>query len=226
MTRSNLAVCFSPVIFSLNYDNKKKIKPHKISPSLLTVPTNPLLLQVTPGSSGKALSTARPNSTHVIFEPVDPAHDNSGVYYGPQASSPTSTSSLESSAVSGALNSSHAEELADKLSPNTASVALPIPSMNQTPSLAVLQQQQIQQQQQQQNMLLQVTDKSNSKRKYSEKLNKAATSIVNFGAETTSAFFSDSFEKNLSNLEYMSKVVQMCVADMIKYSMDLFTVWI
>jgi len=68
-------------------------------------------------------------------------------------------------------------------------------------------------------------DKQNYKRKYSEKINKAASSIVNFGAELssskTTAFFSDSFKENLEN---MSKVIQLCVSDMIKYSMDLFTV--
>jgi len=68
-------------------------------------------------------------------------------------------------------------------------------------------------------------DKQNYKRKYSEKINKAASSLVNFGAELSSskptAFFSDSFKENLEN---MSKVIQLCVSDMIKYSMDLFTV--
>lgn len=68
-------------------------------------------------------------------------------------------------------------------------------------------------------------DKLNYKRKYSEKINRAASSIVNFGAELSSskptAFFSDSFKENLEN---MSKVIQLCVSDMIKYSMDLFTV--
>ena len=180
-----------------------------MSPSLLTVPPNPLLLQVSP-SSGKTLPTARPNSAHVIFEPLDPAHDNSGVYYGPLPSTPISTNYPEVSIATNSVNS--ADSFSEK------QITASTQNANQLPSHST---------QQQSNAMLQV-DKSNSKRKYSEKLNKAATSIVNFGVElsssTSSAFFSDSFEKNLSNLEYMSKVVQMCVADMIKYSMDLFTV--
>lgn len=215
MTRTNLAVCFSPVIFSLNYDNKKKIKPHKLTndtkntPSLLTVPPNPLLLQVSP-SSGKMLSTVKPNSAHVIFEPIDPTNDNSGVYYGPP--SQTLPDIILDTNVKHEINSSSNlalsfNSLNEKSSTN--SVNYQIDQLNQQPSAIATQQ-------------------HNFKSTYTDKLNKAANSLVNFGAElgssTSATFFSDSLDKNLSNLEYMSKVVQLCVADMIKYSMDLFTV--
>ncbi len=70
-------------------------------------------------------------------------------------------------------------------------------------------------------------EKSN-KRKYSDRLNKAANTIVNFGAElssnTSTVFFSDQSKESMDNLELMSRIVQLCVSDMIKYSIDLFTV--
>lgn len=210
MTRTNLAVCFSPVIFSLNYDSKKKIKPHKLlsdtknTPSLLTVPPNPLILQVSP-SFGKIVSNVKPNSTHVIFEPMDPMHDNSGVYYGPlqqtlPSSMVTSITSNEMSSISN-LNVSFNSllEKTSMISINDKSEAL-----NVSESFQKVQQHNFVNPHSEKGSKSEIRDRSQS------------------GAN--GSFFSESLDKSLSNLEYMSKVVQLCVADMIKYSMDLFTV--
>lgn len=67
-----------------------------------------------------------------------------------------------------------------------------------------------------------------TKSNYKQKLNKAANSLVNFavsGNESSSSSALAAMSKeSLDSLDYISKVVQMCVADMIKYSIDLFTV--
>jgi hypothetical protein len=208
MTRTNLAVCFSPVIFSLNYDNKKKIKPHKLlndtknTPSLLTVPPNPLILQVSPASS-KLTPNIKPNSTHVIFEPIDPMHDNSGVYYGPLSQTPSTSSVVDA-------NNHQSLEINSLLNLNTSYNSLNEKASisNQSENLNVSESNQ---KANQQSFINSQSDKTN-------KLN------IDLGQVTNTSFFNDSLDKNLSNLEYMSKVVQLCVADMIKYSMDLFTV--
>lgn len=68
---------------------------------------------------------------------------------------------------------------------------------------------------------------SNIKSNYKQKLNKAANSLVNFAALGDSASSSTAAsltKESMDSLDQLSKVVQMCVADMIKYSIDLFTV--
>ena len=70
---------------------------------------------------------------------------------------------------------------------------------------------------------------SHVKSNYKQKLNKAANSIVNFAvsgdlSSSSSSTIAGMSKESLDSLDYLSKVVQMCVADMIKYSMDLFTV--
>ena len=238
MTRSNLAVCFSPVIFSLNYDNKKKIKSsHRNllitnekspSPSLLTVPPQPLFVQAT-----------KPSKSSEQLEPITP--ENCGIYFGPAPLTPSSLSDNSTLSQEDSVNptpdirttntlTSHSilnettttTSICNNTTATPTSLAnnanLSLMSASSTPAspLSPLNSTQ--------SLLL----KQNYKRKYSDKFNKAASSIVSFGAElssgTTGSFFSDSMKDSLDNLEYMSKVVQLCVADMIKYSMDLFTV--
>ena len=86
---------------------------------------------------------------------------------------------------------------------------------------------------------------ANYKRKCSDTINKAASSLVHLstglselasgasygygggaalGAGVASAVASSGGGSPSDNFEIMSKVTQVCVADMIKYSMDLFTV--
>ena len=66
--------------------------------------------------------------------------------------------------------------------------------------------------------------RSNYKRKYSDKINRAASSIVNFGAEFNKSNRFRTTDSSKGSFENMSKVIQICVADMIKYSVDLFNV--
>lgn len=238
MTRNNLAVCFSPVIFCLNFDYKKKSKSrkylpnsgstssnlHKIAPSLITSPSNQHL--ATPDSN---LSAQEKNS----FEQT-PTSFLSKTNLLPVASTMTTMSSNLSEQK---RNSSFVidSKSSKTFLPQQQNRLLSVPnasitnnnqaststysSSNSSPSSPALNSS---------SLLQSNSNKTNSKRKYSDKFNKAASSIVNFGVELssskTSAFFSDSIKENLENLEYMNRVVQLCVSDMIKYSMDLFTV--
>jgi hypothetical protein len=130
-------------------------------------------------------------------------HDNSGVYYGPLSQTPSTSSVVDpnnhqSLEINSLLNfNTSYNSLNEKASISNQSEHLNVSESNQKAN--------------QQSFIKSQSDKTN-------KLN------IDMGQVTNTSFFNDSLDKNLSNLEYMSKVVQLCVADMIKYSMDLFTV--
>lgn len=66
------------------------------------------------------------------------------------------------------------------------------------------------------------------KTNYKQKLTSAANSIVNFAVSTGGDIGGGGSgamsKESMDSLDRLSKVSQMCVNDMIKYSMDLFTV--
>jgi hypothetical protein len=62
------------------------------------------------------------------------------------------------------------------------------------------------------------------KRKCSVTLNKAASSIANLSASFTDSTYHSFNVLSDTNIEALNKIAQTCVCDMIKYSMDLFTV--
>jgi hypothetical protein len=159
MTRSNLAVCFSPVLFHLNVDIKKK----------------------------KLYSRSRMRQQQLLIN-----------------------NTLQTSDDNDSSSNNNNEDIA-QASPNAASNE--IQNVNEA-----LPQSQPPPQQQQQTL-------ESYKRKCSQTFNKAATSIANFSAGIVDF---NNYTQNTSiitdEIEYISKVGQICVNDMIKYSMDLFTV--
>ena len=212
MTRTNLAVCFSPVIFRFYLEKSANLKQTKLD-SLTNSYSHKTAAAITSNGSASndntpvktssssnvsAFLTTLPSSLEISL-PIQAAQTESS--HEPKLVKQTSVEKKHSITEStGSLlqtGSSKTVKLA-----SAASVSVPIGQVT-----------------------YQSVVKSNYKRKYSEKINKAASSLVNFGAEfgssKTSVFFSDSLK---DNLETMSKVIQLCVADMIKYSIDLFTV--
>ena len=152
MTRSNLAVCFSPVLFHLNIDIRKR----KLYGRNRTRQQQSIL--------NNTLQTSEDNEIVSINENVEIAQTSADV------------------AVS---------------------------SLNENQNKALPQQ-----------------TLESYKRKCSQTFNKAATSIANFSAGIVDSnnYTSQSTSINIDEIEYISKVGQICVSDMIKYSMDLFTV--
>ncbi|RNA25411.1 stAR-related lipid transfer 13 isoform X2, partial [Brachionus plicatilis] len=215
MSRNNLAVIFSPVIFSMNFDRKKK---HKNLKNISTLPVN---LNLISNETMKTVNIGLP--TENIEE--NQASSNKPIFDLKDLNDETNQ---EESELRLKRNSNF--ELGSKLSeiqtPQPQSRLLSVPNANlnavnassKTPDQLNLDI----------NSNLVQMIAQNSKRKYSNRLNKAASTLVNFGAELstnkTTGFFFDSVKDTLETLEYMNKVVQLCVSDMIKYSMDLFTV--
>jgi hypothetical protein len=159
MPRSNLAVCFSPVLFHLNVDFKKK----------------------------KLYSRSRMRQQQLLIN------------YTLQTSDDNDSSSNNN-------NEDIAQASANAVSNEIQNVNEALPQSQPPP------------QQQQQTL-------ESYKRKCSQTFNKAATSIANFSAGIVDF---NNYTQNTSiipdEIEYISKVGQICVNDMIKYSMDLFTV--
>jgi hypothetical protein len=162
MTRSNLAVCFSPVLFHLNIEQKKKKLYHRHR------------------------NRQQQQQQH---QTLDANNDD------------TIASSTNN------LSNNEADKIVITIDEPSTSSALPQTSEQATNIKKSL-------------MPLEVY-----KRKCSKTLNKAATSIANFSAGivdiNTQSGASYSY---VGNIEDLSKVGQLCVGDMIKYSMDLFTV--
>jgi hypothetical protein len=273
MTRTNLAVCFGPVIFNLNYEyNKKKLnKSYKNASSYsstastneggltggarlpsTTTTTNSLSssLSVESGSgigdmSKTATTIVRPNVTLEIIPPKDKERKLSEVGRphvttrlsedAPPTPPPlcvvnnlsltypedSLTMSADQEVASLDNNNNNSNEnaqqsvpsspLREKRSMSTASKAYaPPPSYQAYNSNNKASSQQHQ--------------PADSKSNYKNKFNKAASSLVNFGADKSSTLFSDSSKDNMDNLEYLSRAVQQWVSDMIKYSIELFTV--
>lgn len=251
MTRSNLAVCFSPVIFNLNYDNKKKIKYSKTPSTNSNNITNISQQQVNPSPPfNLPTKVATGNNSLNIDDPASIKLSKSN----PNLFSPSSNSSSPSNLDDIASVSSSVENI------NTNDENNNKPLLTEQTSISIdssSQETQTNNNNNNTNNPLKNTNKQlpdtssklittthlqnfnptilsvesslkSNKRKYSERLNKAANTIVNFGAElssnTSTVFFSDQSKENLENLEFMSRLVQLCVSDMIKYSIDLFTV--
>ena len=228
MTRNNLAVCFSPVIFHLNYDKKLTKQSKQIlnnSSSLLSStnskPQNTQNQSIKTSSNYNEILKKSPpyqqETSIVLISQIQQAKSNTNSNENLDNVNQLKNDMLN--VPENSLDKLNATNISSDLKARLLSVPS-ISASNQAPSKQnSFNKTNIQQQQQQS------TVKSNYRRKYSDRINRAASSIVNFGAElsssTSSAFFSDSVKDNFEN---MSKVVQLCVSDMMKYSMDLFTV--
>jgi hypothetical protein len=252
MNRNNLAVCFSPVIFNLNFD-KKKMKYSKTNTtnnnimSINSYPSQPnqspvsLSLNV-PKGSNNSTNTGISNSSLTTNDSIKLSKSNPNIFTNSSSPSPVNLGIIESASSSTEninmeskqtnfnLNDSINNEasyqtsipisIVSKKNDLDNQISLPYNSKLSTTTPAYIN-----------STILSVESSiKSSKRKYSDKLNKAANTIVNFGAElssnTSTVFFSSdqSNKESLENLEFMNKVVQLCVSDMIKYSIDLFTV--
>ena len=223
MTRTNLAVCFSPVIFRFYLEKSANLKQtkldslsnsysHKTATTIISngsTSNDNTPVKCSSSSNVPAFLTTVPSSLEIslpIQATATESNEAKRKFDKPEAdtklvkqmSVEKKHSITESTSSLIQTGSTKTVKIA-----SAASVSVPIGHVTAYQSVV----------------------KSNYKRKYSEKINKAASSLVNFGAEfgssKTSAFFSDSLK---DNLETMSKVIQLCVADMIKYSIDLFTV--
>jgi hypothetical protein len=246
MNRTNLAVCFSPVIFNLNFDKKKMkySKANTASNNIMSMNQHPsqppasLTVNVPKGSSSTA-NTSTPSSL-TTNDSVKLSKSNPNLFTNSSSPSPVNLDSIESA--SSSAENVNMESKSNNLTLNDSTnneanyqTGIPISIVNKsndldnqtpyysksstTPTIN--------------STILSVESSiKSSKRKYSDRLNKAANTIVNFGAElssnTSTVFFSSdqSYKESLENLEFMNKVVQLCVSDMIKYSIDLFTVYL
>jgi hypothetical protein len=192
MNRNNLAVVFSPVIFSLDYDSKKKLKSLK----------SQMLANYTIAVSNKnqqqlqqqlLLQQQATTSTQQHQPPAGRSFDDN------QAAGSVIKNEKDPSRRISSSASKNALQQESESAPTT-------------------------------------TDHSEIKSSstLANKINKAANSIVSFSTSSdanpstsSKIIASDSViaaKENIDSFEYMNKVVQMCVSDMIKYSMDLFTV--
>ena len=264
MTRSNLAVCFSPVIFRFNLEKKANLKSKLDSstgsyskPTLLTnhnninpsIENNSVIIQQQNDTSNvNTVTTSQIIPLEISLSPLQnnnkskkyltdntELHTTSSTTTITTASSATNTRKSSDSDAILLENNFKKQSSIELLKNNNANTNEFSPNAlieEEAHNAASSSKKQIKNEISHQNQCQQQSlasssskDKQNYKRKYSEKINKAASSLVNFGAELSSskptAFFSDSFKENLEN---MSKVIQLCVSDMIKYSMDLFTV--
>jgi hypothetical protein len=198
MTRNNLAVVFSPVIFSLDYDSKKKLKSLKSqmlsnhSAAVLNKQAHVATLAVSASSNNTHFdqSSLKQNSIEQLTAEQAACSRNESISQDDRGDQRRFSVSAKQAFVSGS-GKSHSQQSQEACEASAA---------------------------------LAHSSKPNYIAKYSDKINKAASSIVSFGSELGSGSKSDSIKENLDSFEYMNKVVQMCVSDMIKYSMDLFTV--
>ncbi len=217
MTRSNLAVCFSPVIFRFNLEKKSKLK-------------QPISMNPNPNLSNSNFKTSI-NTLNNLKENNEEENNPMSVdrnYAVPLALELQTNEHINDN--KSELNSHPIKEISEKndidfLNNHTINQQIPLVSINEfaqlatsTPSTAAkIGLSQIQ--------ASQAAKNSNYKRKYSEKINKAASSIVNFGSELNkSNKFLSSSDSTKGSFENMSKVIQLCVSDMIKYSFELFNV--
>lgn len=233
MTRTNLAVCFGPVIFSLNYGNKKKLKaaskimkpqslqplPHPPLP--LATPTTPPSLNVnTVEDQPKPIEVEKNSSLGVSMSPYRKLSEQivKAQTLAPESSSQKRSSMFETKPTGGLTGPRTIDYPGGKslLSvPNS-------PLQDKSASPIAMTTSQLEQHNNQKHPT------TNLKSNYKQKLNKAANSIVNFAVSgesaSSSSVMTSMSKESMDSLDQLSKVVQMCVADMIKYSMDLFTV--
>jgi hypothetical protein len=208
MTRNNLAVVFSPVIFSLDYDNKKKIKSIKSqlqllhsNATLMKQQQAQLILNPSTSSSSttvpeRALSLNKLSESSETSPIAEEFPSDCGTSSAGYTSLPVQIESATAAATtSSSLDMPPAKSPASDLNENF--IITPPPSTSTSQNAA-----------------------TPSKSTYINKFNRAASSFVSFGSDLKS----DSIKESLENFDYMNKVVQLCVSDMIRYSMDLFTV--
>ena len=164
MSRNNLAVCFSPVLFHLNVETKKK----------------------------KFYSRQRSRKPQTTKQLTDVNQDDNVFVQNKTGNEEQCSKEITTSVTN------------DSNQPQTSSGDQQQSAINRKKSTTP-----------------QKTLES-YKRKCSETFNKAATSIANFsaGIVDTNSYY------QTEDIENLSKVGQLCVGDMIKYSMDLFTVYI
>jgi hypothetical protein len=278
MTRTNLAVCFSPSIFSLNSLDKKLLKNKRRPMRNFSMPDNPSNLSRIPPSNSnnkvnfqsipqKFNSIQLNKNTGLLTVPV-PSIVTTNLNYDAnnknnstnQTSSSNSSILISDNEMNNNNNNIHQIESfnfkpeIETVSPSNLSsynkIYENISSNLSTSSTSI---QQSQQQHQQMNIYNQIqqqqqqppstssssslaSSKINYKRKASETINKAASSLANFGAELSSSTSSAFGFSSANNSMIKSKVkqkkdtnglkdtIQICVADMIKYSMELFSV--
>ena len=211
MTRSNLAVCFSPVIFHFNLEKKSKLKQNMPIAMPTTNMTNTI------NNNNQSEISSKTNSKENI-------EDGSNNNYNNNNNQALNTQMIIQKSTSTSQTETNETKLTIKQDDNlknkklTTNKQIPLVSINEFTQLNSTTSEFTTTSHAQSSSS---TSKQNYKRKYSEKINKAASSIVNFGAELNKSnkILSSSFES-------MSKIIQLCVSDMIKYSLDLFNVTI
>lgn len=275
MTRSNLAVCFGPVIFSLSCGNdKKKIKAASKMMAAAAAASRPLISTnhplLSPPSPSIAPTHNQPTpvsipSTSVLLNPINtddqhntqttehqqqhlekyteppPAHTNpsSSFYSSPATLAPHSSSSMSafrklSEQIGAKIRNDNL--LAHDSSTKRVSMFEPVPNSSgartssEAAGRSLLAVPNSPLQEKSSTPIAMTTSqmeqqKSSGKSNYKQKLTSAANSIVNFASGESSSTATAAISKeSMDSLERLSKVSQMCVNDMIKYSMDLFTV--
>lgn len=231
MTRTNLAVVFSPVIFSLDYtDNKKKLKALKTQmasnysysslskqPTITTI--NPLV-SISSISSGSEKQLLDLKSSSILKSSLEQIDNNSSSNQTQQSTPTESPSPVVSSSMINSVSQSTAADLHSSMNarvPKTSSVDTSS-DQRKMAKASFSQETKSSSQQSQDFPDSNIAAQSSKLSKYSDKIiNKATNSFVSFGGGEIS-------KESLESFESMNKVVQSCVADMIKYSMDLFTV--
>jgi hypothetical protein len=212
MTRSNLAVCFSPVIFHFNLEKKSKLKQNMP----IAMPTN---MTNTLNNNNSSEISSKTNSKENIEDGSNNNYDNNNnnQALNTQMIIQKSTSTSQTETNETKLTIKQDDNLKNKKL--TTNKQIPLVSINEFTQLNSTTSEFTATSHARSSSSS--TSKQNYKRKYSEKINKAASSIVNFGAELNKSnkILSSSFES-------MSKIIQLCVSDMIKYSLDLFNVTI
>jgi len=209
MTRSNLAVCFSPVIFHFNLEKKSKLKQNMP----IALPTN---MTNTINNNNPSEISSKTNSKENIDDGSNNNYNNNQAL-NTQVIIQKSTSTSQTETNETKLTIKQDDNLKNKKL--TTNKQIPLVSINEFTQLNSTTSEFTTTSHAQSSSSSSSTSKQNYKRKYSEKINKAASSIVNFGAELNKSnkILSSSFES-------MSKIIQLCVSDMIKYSLDLFNV--
>lgn len=232
MTRNNLAVCFSPVIFRFNLEKKSKLKQ--------TIP--PVVATATTTTSGSTTATSNTTDTNNVLKSSttnpklkDSIDEDKILKTTNNSSSSTNTLNVAKSVVQSSsqpelyakksidLSIKQDESLPiekvnrDNLTPEPA--AIPVTPSSAPPLFSISESTLVTTPVMTAVKPIQTATAQSvkpNKRKYSEKFK---SSIVNFSAELNK---SNILSKG--NLENMNKVIQLCVSDMIKYSVELFNV--
>ena len=231
MTRSNLAVCFSPIIFNLNYEKsssssssnnkKKKVKyTSYYAPKKESFGTSST---ASASASGQRLSAGRiqpdpaSNSSNTSFSLVkllesNPILPTSSASLNVPSSSPASPTPQSAAAASGHLTEAAAATTTTTATPASNSSRLDVDSDCEGDAIRTRRS-------------INPADSSDSS---DDEASPSSSSAAATKRATLAAalLFSESSgkEQSMDSVDYMNKVVQLCVTDMIKYALDLFTV--